>query len=164
MQRRVGRDHAAGQHRPRRQGAQTDGPTPVLDDEGHTLEPQRLGELRRPGNVGPDRMGRRRHRLVRAAEPDQVGGHGPEPTLDQAGHDVPVQVGPGRLAVQQQDGPRGAGGSLVEVVQAQAVGQGHVAGFEGVSGQVAEPCIGRAEHLHGAQCAPTWPVCWTRCP
>ena len=110
-----------GQHGPRRQGTQADGPAPVLDDEGHTLEPEGLGELRRPIHVGLDRMGRRRHRLVRTAETDQVGDDGPQPTLDQTGHDIPVEVGPRRLTVQQQNGLAGTAGSLVDVVHAQAV-------------------------------------------
>ncbi len=164
MQRRIGCHDTAGQTGTRRQGAQADRSAPVLDDERHALKPERVGELCGPVDVGLDRVGRRRHRLVRATEADQVGGDDPQAMLDQPGDHLPVEVGPRRLSVQQQDRPASGGGLLVDIVHAQPLWQADVTGFEGISGQVTEPCIGRAQHLHGAQCAPTRRVCWTRCP
>ena len=164
VQRRVGRHHAPGQHRPGRPGPEADGPAPVLEHQRRPFEPERLGETCHPLDMGSDGVGCRRRRLVGAAEPDQVGGHGPQAPLDQPGDHTAVEVGPCGLAVQQQHGLRGVRRPLVHVVHAQAVRQRGVAGLEGIPGQVAEAGIGRAQHLHGAQCASRRRVCWTRCP
>ena len=78
-------------------------------------------------------------RLVRAAEAEVVGGDRPR-SRSQLRDDLPVEVRPGRLAVQQQDGRAVA---LVEVVQAQPVLL-DVVRLEVVAGQALEVLVGRA--------------------
>ena len=72
--------------------AQADGAAPVLDDQGQVGEADAADELGHPVDVGLDRVRRTGHRLVGAAEADQVGGHGAQALLGQAGHDRAVEV------------------------------------------------------------------------
>ncbi len=133
--------------------AQTDGAAPVLDDQGDVGQPDVGDELRQPVDMGLDRVRRPGHGLVGAPESDQVRGHGAQPEPGQSGDDRSVQVGPGGLAVQQQDG-LGAGRPLVDVVHAQAVGQrrrsGGRRGIRG--GRRSAPRVSRTS-LHGAHSA-----------
>ena len=167
VQRRVGGDHPADQAGPRRQEGQPERAAPVLDHERQVGEADGVGELRHPVGMRLHRVRRPRQRLVRAPEADEVGSDGAQAVLDEPRHDGAVEIGPGRLSVQQQDG-LGARRPLVDVVHAHAVGQRGVVGLEREPRQVGEPLVGRPHDVHGAHSAAAlarrpgdW---WTRWP
>ena len=85
-------------------------------------------------------------RLVAAAEPDEVDRDGAQPRVDQHRDHPAVQVAPGRLAVQQQHDRR-VGGTLVEVMHAEAVDL-DVVGGERKIGEVGEALVRGTQNVH----------------
>ncbi|MNV23761.1 hypothetical protein D3C71_1147950 [compost metagenome] len=88
--------------------------------------------------------------LVAFAKTDQVGRHHAVACSQKGGQHAPVQVAPGRVAVQAQPGARGIPGPLVEGVQTQARQAGQVADVvrrPGVAGHVGKRRIGRAQSV-----------------
>ena len=152
VERRVGGDDPADETGRGGEDGQADGAAPVLHDQCHVGEADGGDELRQPVDMGPHRVRRPGHGLVGAPEADQVRGHGAQPVLGQAGHHRAVEVRPRGLAVQQEDG-LGVGRALVDVVHAQAVGQGGVARGEGETGKDGEALLGCPHDLHGAHSA-----------
>jgi hypothetical protein len=86
------------------QQAQPQQPAPVLADQRHVGQVEAV-EQDRPQPLDVARVGvvLDRGGLVRPPEADQVGDDAPEAGFDQHRRDVPVEVAPRRLAVQQQD-------------------------------------------------------------
>ena len=113
--------------------AEADRPAPVLDDDREVAQVELLDEPRDRAGVEVVGVVLAAERLVGAAEAEVVG-RDRAGRRDELGDDLAVEVRPGRLAVQQQDGRPGA---LVEVVHAQAVLL-DVVRREAVAGQVVE--------------------------
>ena len=123
--------------------AEADRPAPVLDDDREVSQVELLDEPRDRAGVEVVGVVLPAERLVGAAEAEVVGRDRAR-RRDELGDDGAVEVRPGRLAVQQQDGRPGA---LVEVVHAQAVLL-DVVRREAVAGQVAELLVGRSVRVH----------------
>ena len=98
--------------------AEADRPAPVLDDDREVSQVELLDEPRDRAGVEVVGVVLPAERLVRAAEAEVVGRDRARRRASELGDDRAVEVRPGRLAVQQEDGRPGA---LVEVVHAQAV-------------------------------------------
>ena len=99
----VGRDHAGEPVRVLGDQPQPDQAAPVLPDQGYPAQVQRVeGERPDPLHVPRVAVVADLGRLVRPAEPDQVGGDRAQPGGGEHRHHVPVEERPARLAVQQQ--------------------------------------------------------------
>ena len=123
--------------------AEADRPAPVLDDDRELSQVELLDEPRDRAGVEVVGVVLPAERLVRAAEAEVVGRDRPG-RRGQLGDDLAVEVRPGRLAVQQEDGRPGA---LVEVVHAQPVLL-RVVRLEAVAGQIVELLVGRSVGVH----------------
>ncbi len=159
---RVGRDDPPDESGALGQQPETERPAPVLHEERHVAEAGGVGELGHPADVPPHGVGGAGQRLVRAAEADQVGRDDAQAVLHQSGDHGAVQVGPGGLAVQHEH-RLGAGRALVDVVQAEPVGQRDVVRGEGIARQVGEALVGRAHQLHRLSVAHR-PALAPKCP
>ena len=111
---------------------QADEPAPVLAEERDALEPESGQERGRPVHVPLVRVVAPIARLVRPSEPDQVGRDDAMPGVHQRRDHLSIQIRPGGLAVQEQDGRRVLG-PFVQVVHAQPVDL-DVVGRERVAG------------------------------
>ena len=80
-----------------------DRPAPVLDDDGGVAQVELVGEPRDRADVAVVGVVLEPERLVRAAEAEVVGSDRPR-RRGQLRDDLPVEVRPGRLAVQEEDG------------------------------------------------------------
>ena len=130
-------------------GHQTDRAAPVLDHQMDVGQVEGGDEVLQRPAVTPDRVPPVVGRLVRAPEAEVVGGHHAVALGHERADPVAVEVGPGGLAVQEQEGaPFGAGGPRVHVVLAQAVGVHQVAGWM-VPADALEAGVVGAHHARG---------------
>ncbi len=141
MQRGIGGHHALHQTGARRQEAKPDRSTPVLDDERDVAESEGVGELCHPGHMASDRVRRSRRRLVGAPETNEVRCHRAQTLRDEPVDHFAVEVGPCRLAMEQQDHFR-IMRALVDVVHPQPVGQLGVVRTEWKARECGEPFVG----------------------
>ena len=125
--------------------AQPDRAAPVLDDDRHAVEVERVEVAADRLDVAVVGVPALVGGLVRAAEPDEVGAHDAMAARDELVEHVPVEEAPARLAVEAHDRRPVP---LVEVVQAQAVDL-DVVGLVGEARQGLEALVRRAEHVHG---------------
>ena len=86
------------------------------------------------------------HRLVRAAEADEIGRDRAESCGGEDRDHLAIQVRPRRLAVEAED-RRCRRRSLVDVVDAETADL-RVVRLEGISREIGEPRIGRAKIFH----------------
>jgi hypothetical protein len=146
----VGGHHAGEEFGLFRNQPQADKPSPVLADQVDILEPQPHEPLPHPYHVAAVAVILAPGRLVRASETHQVGGHGPKAGLHQHWDHLPVEVGPGRLAVEHEHN-LSFRVPFVQVVDAEgaalAVGDLLVMGLEGIARQVLEPFLGSAQYI-----------------
>ena len=157
VQDRVRGDHPGEPVRLGGQHAEPDRAAPVLGHQGDVVQVETGDQAVQPTDVPGDGVVGVVGRLVRAAEADQVGRDRAQAGVDQHRDDLPVQVGPGRLTVQEQH-DRAVLRPLVQVVHPQ---RGQLLGYdlgvvrgERVARKVGELRIrGAGDVDHGGQCA-----------
>jgi hypothetical protein len=152
VRQRAVRDHdAAEARRLLRDQRQPDQAAPVLSEEHGSRDVELLEPRAHPRDVTHVAVVSLLGGLVAPAEPDEVRRQHAMSARDEAGDHLPVEIRPGRLAVQQQDRARAAR-ALVDVVHAQgpalAVGEQGVVRGERVAGQVGEAALGRSQCAH----------------
>ena len=133
VERGVGRHHAGEPLGLLGQGAEADGPAPVLHHERDAGEADRSEEVQEPSRVAAHRIGGAMARLVRATEADEIRGDRPEAPRRELRDDRPVEIRPGGLSVEQQH-RMSALGPRIDVVQAEIRPHGDVVGLEWVVG------------------------------
>ena len=127
--------------------ARTEQPAPVLTEQGDAAQVERFDQARQPGDVLRVRVRARIRRLVRAPEADQVGhDHAEAGRLQRADH-LPVQVAPGRLAVEQEQRLARAARSGVDVGHAQPGLELEVARGPGIVRDAREAGLRRSQHV-----------------
>ena len=85
--------------------------------------------------------------LVGAPEADLVGDQHAVPEIEEVAHHVAVEVTPGRLAVEEEDGSRSVTRAFVEVCHAKRIATGRVLhirvlGSEGKIGKIGKSLVG----------------------
>ena len=149
----VGRHHPGEPVRVLGHQPQADQAAPVLPDQGQRVQIEPVeGKRADPFHVPRVAVIIDLGRLVRTAEPDQVGRDRPQPGIGEHRHDLAVQERPARLAVQQQHrfAARRPG---FHVGQPQAADLG-VPRRVAEAGQISETVLRSAQHLHDRD--PTW--------
>ena len=126
--------------------AQPDQRPPVLAEERDLSQIERLDEARHPVDVALIGVVAARGRLVGLAEADEIGCDHAMAGAGAGSDHVPVQVGPGGLAVQHEHGRSGRV-ALVDVVHAQAVDL-DVARLERETVEVLEARVGCFGDVH----------------
>jgi hypothetical protein len=125
-----------------RQG-EADQSAPVLDHEHDVAQIQRLDQLQQGVAVEVERIRRLVDRLVGAAKPQEIRRNHPAGGGEGGDH-APVEVAPGRLAVQAEPDLAGTAAAGLDVVQAQAVGAREIARLVRPAGQAGEALLRRA--------------------
>jgi hypothetical protein len=97
-----------------------DEPAPLLTEQGDVGEAELVQQVTGPGDVRLVGVRGPLDRLVRTAEPDQIGNQHPTTGRQQPGNHLAAQVAPARHAVSQHHN-RPVGRPFVDVVQAQAL-------------------------------------------
>jgi hypothetical protein len=142
--------------------AQADQRAPVLAHERDLAQVQRLNPVPDPRHLAGIAIVAALAQLVGLAEADQVGREHAQPRGRNRQDHVPVQVRPGRLAVQHQHRRRVAR-AFVNVVQAQLeralLRDLVVVRRERVVGQVRETRVGGAQDFHRDSALRTWSGC-----
>ena len=127
---------------------QADDAAPVLAEERHVAQRQRIEDRMVPADVPSIGVDLRIDRLVRATEADVVPRDHPQSRRSEDRDHLAVEIGPGRLSVHEHD--QGAvGGPLLDVVDPQAVDLDPVR-RERVARESGEALVGRADELHAA--------------
>ena len=124
--------------------------TPILHHQHHVVQVQPLHQLQQHLAVPVKAVGTFLLGLVALAKADQVGGNDAVAGLHKDRQHVPVQVAPGRVAVQAQPGDGRIARAFVEVVQAPTRQRGqvaHVVRCPGVAGQAGKARLGRAQRI-----------------
>ena len=143
----------AGCHR---QG-QPEQAAPVLDHQGDFLQIELFDQAQQRVAMKVEGVVVVRHRLVRAAEPEEVRRHHPRPRGKKDGDHLAVEEAPGGLAVQAEEGVSRVLRALVDPRHAQA-GEARQVGLVlrrvGEVRQAGEAIVRRAHALQrGAHCA-----------